>query len=348
MNVFTILNGSPGVERGGDWAAQGWVMLAQANDAVGFNLGATFARAELFGKAIVILLLLFSLLAWTVMIGKYLDLSRWRQMNLAFQAKIKQSLALLETNISPGMRQSGPYARLLFEAVQAARQYRADGEARVRMGLIENALQRAVAEECVRYETKMVVLGSLVSGAPFIGLLGTVWGVMVAFSAMGMSGGAATVQSMAPGVASALLATVSGLLVAIPSVFGYNFLLTHVKMMITEIENFASWLADRMELEIEASRMPPEEPDAGQPAVAPTPPPAPVPATPVRPAAPVSPPALPPVARPAVAATKIPPAPPPAPVPPPVTPVGPLPPGDPAVAAAERYLRLDVSEDGQP
>src|ERR1700679_2927044 len=132
MNVFTILNGSSGLERGGDWAAHGWVMLAQANDAVGFNLGETFARAELFGKAIV-MLLLFSLLAWTVMIGKYLDLSRWRQMNLAFQAKIKQSLALLETNVSPEMRQSGPYARLLYEAVQAARQYRADGEARVRM-----------------------------------------------------------------------------------------------------------------------------------------------------------------------------------------------------------------------
>jgi flagellar motor component MotA len=136
---------------------------------------------------------------------------------------------------------------------------------------------------------------------------------MVAFSAMGVSGAAATVQNMAPGVASALLATVSGLLVAIPSVFGYNFLLTHVKMMITEIENYASWLADRMELEIEASKI--SQAAAAAPAATAA---TAVPATPVTPAAPA--------VRPAAEI--------------PVTP-----PGDPAVAAVERYLRFDVSDD---
>ncbi|MGA2051687.1 MAG: MotA/TolQ/ExbB proton channel family protein [Opitutales bacterium] len=298
MNAFSFLNSSAA-----GWAGHGLAqggLLAQTDTPVGFNLIATFSHAEFFGKGIVILLLFASLLAWTVMIGKYLDLSRWRQMNLAFQAKLKQSATLLDSTISAATRQGGPYARLFYEAIQAARQHRADGNASVRMGLIENALQRRVAEECVSYETKMVVLGSLVSGAPFIGLLGTVWGVMVAFSGMGVSGNT-TLQNLAPGVASALLATVSGLLVAIPSVFGYNFLLTHVKMMITEIENFASWLADRMELEIEASRKPPEDPEAG--------------------AAPVS------------------------PAPPPPAPAPVSPPGDPGVAAAERYLRLDVSED---
>jgi len=312
MNAFTFLSG----EAGSNWLAQGGTLLAQADGGVSFNLVATFSRAELFGKVIVILLLFCSLLAWTVMIGKYLDLSRWRQLNLAFQAKLKQSGALLETNVSAVTRQSGPYARLFYEAVQAGRQHRADGDARVRMGLIENALQRGVAQECVQYETRMVVLGSLVSGAPFIGLLGTVWGVMVAFSAMGVSGSTATVQNMAPGVASALLATVSGLLVAIPSVFGYNFLLTHVKMMITEIENYASWLADRMELEIEASKISQAAASAAASApVAATAAPA-MPAT-ATPAAPV--------VRPAAEVLR--------------------PPGDPAVAAVERYLRFDVSED---
>jgi len=199
MNAFTFLSGGAGA----NWLAQGGTLLAQADGGVSFNLVATFSRAELFGKIIVILLLFCSLLAWTVMIGKYLDLDRWRKLNLAFQAKLKQSGALMEANVSPATRQSGPYARLFYEAVQAGRQHRADGDARVRMGLIENALQRGVAQECVQYETRMVVLGSLVSGAPFIGLLGTVWGVMVAFSAMGVSGSTATVQNMAPGVASA-------------------------------------------------------------------------------------------------------------------------------------------------
>ncbi len=272
----------------GAWAG---VVLAQADSAPGFNLVATFMRAELAGKIIVVMLGFFSLLAWTVMIGKYLDLSRWRQMNLTFYAKLKQSTTLLSTNLTSAMRKSGPYARLFHDALEAGRQYRGDANAPVRMGLIENALQRGVADECVHYETKMVVLGSLVSGAPFIGLFGTVWGVMVAFSGMAVAGNA-TLQNLAPGVASALLATVCGLLVAIPSVFGYNFLLTHVKMMITELENYASWLADRIELELEAAKEPASAPVSALQA---------------------------------------------APVPPPPT-------GDAGVSAAERYLRLDVTE----
>ena len=103
----------------------------------------------------------------------------------------------------------------------------------------------------------MVMLGSLVSGATFMGLLGSVVGVMVAFNGMAQPGAVGTLANIAPGVASALLATVAGLLVAIPSVFGYNFLLSQAKIMITELENYASWLADRMELEMEAQKVVP-------------------------------------------------------------------------------------------
>ena len=113
------------------------------------------------------------------------------------------------------------------------------------MGFIENALQRGVAAECVRYEAKMVLLGSLVSGAPFMGLLGTVVGIMVAFNGMAEGGNASLRQNLAPGVASALLATVCGLLRGvIPSVFGYNFLLSQTKLLITQSWKItpAGWL----------------------------------------------------------------------------------------------------------
>jgi biopolymer transport protein TolQ len=87
-----------------------------------------------------------------------------------------------------------------------------------------------------------------VTGAPFLGLLGTVWGVMAAFSAVSLQQ-TASIQTLAPGISSALLTTVAGLLVAIPSVFGYNYILANTKQLITELENFASALADRIELE---------------------------------------------------------------------------------------------------
>jgi len=294
----------------------GWlspVLLAQA-DGAGFNVWATFMRAELFGKGIVLLLLFFSFLAWTVMIGKYLDLSRWREMNLLFQERLGEEAALMNQNVSINLRKSTPYARLCHAAIEAGKLHAADRESSVRMGFIENALQRGVAEECVRYEAKMVLLGSLVSGAPFMGLLGTVVGIMVAFNGMA-EGGNASLQNLAPGVASALLATVCGLLVAIPSVFGYNFLLSQTKLLITQIENYASWLADRLELEMEKQKagFPPSVVTA-QPVYA-----APAPAAYAAPA-PVA-----PLARPL-----------------PVKPAAPAPETKPT--PTERYLRMDVSE----
>ena len=109
-------------------------------------------------------------------------------------------------------------------------------------------LRLKLARQSLRYESNMIILASLVSGAPFMGLFGTVWGIMEAFGAIAEQG-SATLSTLAPGVSAALLTTIAGLVVAIQSVFGYNILLGHVKTMITELENYASTLADRIELE---------------------------------------------------------------------------------------------------
>lgn len=203
-----------------------------------------FGQSNLAGKAIVLLLVLFSLLAWTVMVGKYMELTRFRTLNRAFQRRLDASERILV--IDPSFSDKlGPYAHLGREALQAFHHAKSSRHA---VHHVENALQRAVAWTTHRYESKMMVLGSIVSGAPFLGLLGTVWGVMDAFGAISGQEGA-SIATLAPGVSGALLTTVAGLLVAIPSVFGYNYLLTQVKLQITELENFASLLADRIELE---------------------------------------------------------------------------------------------------
>ncbi len=228
-----------------------WLFLAQAAEEP--NIFTYFGESNIAGKAIVVALLLFSLLAWTVMIGKYLDLSRLRSLNLSFESRLAQQRALLKLNLGRKAGNLGPYATLVEEAVDAFHRYEGAGSERslrVRMGHVENALQRGVAQQSIKYESKMILLGSIVTGAPFLGLLGTVWGVMDAFGSMALQS-SATLQNLAPGVSGALLTTVAGLLVAIPSVFGYNFLLTQSKLLITELENFASSLADRIELEVE-------------------------------------------------------------------------------------------------
>ncbi len=225
--------------------------LAQASNPTIFTY---FGQSNLAGKTIIVALAVFSLIAWTVMIGKFLDLKRLRNLNLSFERRISKEPRVLSTDVKDGSFGRGPYAYLVSEAVGAYHRYGGDGRtddmhrASLRMGHVENALQRGVADQTIVYEAKMVMLGSIVTGAPFLGLLGTVWGVMDAFGSV-TSQGSATLQSLAPGVSGALLTTVAGLLVAIPSVFGYNYLLTLSKIMTTELENFASMLADRIELE---------------------------------------------------------------------------------------------------
>ena len=87
-----------------------------------------------------------------------------------------------------------------------------------------------------------------VSGAPFLGLLGTVWGVMSTFGHIAQRE-SASLAVMAPGVAAALITTVAGLLVAIPSMFGYNWLVHNLRVLTVQLDNFAQELVSKMETE---------------------------------------------------------------------------------------------------
>jgi biopolymer transport protein TolQ len=181
-------------------------------------------------------------------------LRKLRDYNHAFASRIAPEPSLIRLPDAYRNMRSVPYADMLTEALEAymraaeLRRARGGGDDRAALEHAENALQRAVARLTLQYESSMVMLASIISGAPFFGLLGTVWGVMDAFGAVGLQA-SATIQTLAPGVSGALLTTVAGLLVAIPSLFGYNLLVVRTRQMITELENYASQLADRLELE---------------------------------------------------------------------------------------------------
>jgi biopolymer transport protein ExbB/TolQ len=114
------------------------------------------------------------------------------------------------------------------------------------MRAVSSAMERAVGESALKLESQMILLATAVSGAPFLGLLGTVWGVMDTFGDVAAAG-SANLTAMAPGVSAALITTVTGLLVAIPAMFGYNFLVTSIRAMILEMDNFAAELAAEFE-----------------------------------------------------------------------------------------------------
>jgi biopolymer transport protein ExbB/TolQ len=113
---------------------------------------------------------------------------------------------------------------------------------------VKRTLERSVAQESLKLESGLILLAIAVSGAPFLGLLGTVWGVMSTFGHVAQAQSASLAQ-MAPGVAAALITTVAGLLVAIPSMFGYNWLVHTLRVITVELDNFAQELVSRMEIE---------------------------------------------------------------------------------------------------
>lgn len=222
------------------------------------NIIEIFEQCGLVDKIIVIGLAISSLVAWTVMFGKYSELKKLRLLNRSYEAHLRDQRTLLDLPASYRERRSIPYGDLFADAVESYERAasigndRGENNARARLEHAENALQRALGRQTLRYESGMIFLASIVSGAPFVGLLGTVWGVMEAFASVAKQQSAG-IAALAPGVSGAMLATIAGLVVAIPSVFGYNLLLGQTKQMTTELENYASSLADRIELEAPAN-----------------------------------------------------------------------------------------------
>ena len=213
-----------------------------------------FSQSNDAGRVIIVALAFFSVCAWAIMLGKYWELKRLRLFNLGFEQSLHRLSSILEAPPTFKAPKRVPYAALYSDAIDAYNRIQPKaGESMeqlraARVEHVENALQRTLANRTLNYESSMIFLATIVSGAPFFGLLGTVWGVMDAFGAVGLQA-SASLQNLAPGVSGALLTTVAGLCVAIPSVFGYNYLLSRNKLLVTELENFASALADMIELE---------------------------------------------------------------------------------------------------
>jgi len=207
-------------------------------------------------KVIIVVLVFFSIFAWSVMASKAVQMRRAKKLNRLFDAEFRAQTQVMAIHDRRVQAEGCP----LFAVYQAGcieldtRLKTPTGVGRRQyislkaMEHVKRTLERAVAQESLRLESGLILLAIAVSGSPFLGLLGTVWGVMSAFSGVAQAGQASLV-TMAPGVAAALVTTVAGLLVAIPSMFGYNWLVHHLRVFTVELDNFAQELASRMETE---------------------------------------------------------------------------------------------------
>ncbi len=223
----------------------------------------SFSEAHLPGKVVIGILVLFSIFAWTIMFTKFGEVARARRLNRqfveAFRAERRpldlfdqrvrvEGCSLYEIYIA-GCKELRGFMRGNGDGHGSGVPLSlapSDGITLKQMDHVKGVIERTVAEQSLKLEAGVVLLATAVSGGPFLGLLGTVWGVMDAFGEIAIQGNA-SLTTMAPGVSGALITTVTGLLVAIPSMFGYNWLVSTILALRVELDNFASDLASALE-----------------------------------------------------------------------------------------------------
>ena len=208
------------------------------------------------GLVTMTLLGLMSFASWTVIVGKALRLRKQRRLASRFYEAFSQSDDPFEIAGSEGDEPSPhagapPYTVYGYACAEMQRQLERfapkQGLNGVRraphkvLSAVRAAMERAMGDEQVRLNAGMVILALAISGGPFVGLTGTVFGVMEVFSGVAQAG-QANLSAMAPGVAGALVNTVLGLIVAIPALFAYNMLSTQIGALQLDLANFASEL----------------------------------------------------------------------------------------------------------
>ena len=228
------------------------VVGSAANEA---ELVYVWKQATPEAKAIIIFLLFFSIMAWSVMISKAIQMRRAKRLNQLFNAEFRAQKSVLSMFDRRLQADACPQF-VVYNAgsIELDARLKNDGGGRKRfaslkgMEHVKRSLENSVAQESLKLESGLILLAIAVSGGPFLGLLGTVWGVMSTFGHIAQQGNA-TMAAMAPGVSAALITTVAGLLVAIPSMFGYNWLVHNLRVLTVELDNFAQELVSKMETE---------------------------------------------------------------------------------------------------
>ncbi len=214
-----------------------------------------FEKATPEGKTTIAALFILSMFSWTIIITKFRQLSIARRAAKKFFAAYGATRDPLDIKRKGESYEGAPAYQLYIRGADELDYHLKNNPVTVKnqrrisaasFDAVKVALEEAAAAEAMALEKGMIVLSTAVAGGPFIGLLGTVWGVMETFAGIARAN-AASLTAMAPGVAGALIATVTGLLVAIPAMFAYNFMVTTIRHITQELDGYATRYATQIE-----------------------------------------------------------------------------------------------------
>lgn len=188
--------------------------------------------------AVIGILILFSLLSWTIVFSKSSVFSKARRDNRSFLRAFRKAPSLQAVALASEQYTAAPLVAVFdFGYGEVERQIKQRG-ALTNKPAIERSLQLGISEEVTKLEMNMNWLATVASVSPFIGLFGTVWGIIDAFQGLG-NAGSASLRAVAPGISEALVTTAIGLAAAIPAAIFYNVFGTRIKEIGTRMEDFA-------------------------------------------------------------------------------------------------------------
>jgi biopolymer transport protein TolQ len=200
------------------------------------------SQATLPVKGVLAVLAIFSIACWYIMGFKWLYLRRAFAENEEFLKIFEETRQLNVANDAASQRPRSPVAQLYRAGYDELVRVKAAADTDDASGIenIERALRRAAARQTTALESMVPFLATTGSTAPFIGLFGTVYGIMHAFLALSGSQGTSTIDRVGPGIAEALFTTAVGLVAAIPAVIAYNYFVRQIRVLSSEMDIFAN------------------------------------------------------------------------------------------------------------
>lgn len=218
------------------------------------NIFAMISHASLVAKAVLALLVIMSIASWTVMIYKYFALGSARAKAERGTSRFDSAPSLRDAVQGLGGDPSSPLYSIAHDGVQEFNRSREMGNSsEIIVDNVRRALRQGASSELARMHRGLPFLATTSNTAPFIGLFGTVWGIMNSFHSIGLSK-SASLATVAPGISEALVATAIGLAVAIPATVGYNMFMGKLSQLDTLLVNFAGFFLNRVQREINARR----------------------------------------------------------------------------------------------
>lgn len=224
------------------------------------NLWSDIVSMTLFSKGIMLLLLFMSLTSWAIIVFKYFKTKKIYSETDRFLREFRGNPDLDQFYSHSKRYHLTPFSIMLQSAYDELkglvekRKYSSNPGSKTEIGEddfedVEESIDRSGVDEVLRLESGIIFLATTANAAPFLGLLGTVIGIYVAFKDIGAKG-TATLAVVAPAIAEALIATAAGLAVAIPALIGYNYFVSKNRLMTERIDNFKSELFSKFKKEI--------------------------------------------------------------------------------------------------